>query len=85
MEIVNEASAKKNAAYVGRTLKVLVDGESKRVRGAEKLPTGMSMMSGRTDTFKLVNFAGRKDMAGEFVTVKITESNTFSLIGEVTE
>ena len=85
VEVVNEASAKKNAAYVGRTLKVLVDGESKRVRGAEKLPAGMAMMSGRTDTFKLVNFAGRKEMAGGFVTVKITESNTFSLVGEWTE
>ena len=85
VEVVNEASAKKNAAYVGRTLKVLVDGESKRVRGTEKLPAGMAMMSGRTDTFKLVNFAGRKEMAGGFVTVKITESNTFSLVGEWTE
>ena len=85
VEVVNEASAKKNAAYVGRTLKVLVDGESKRVRGAEKLPAGMAMMSGRTDTFKLVNFAGHKEMTGGFVTVKITESNTFSLVGEWTE
>jgi tRNA-2-methylthio-N6-dimethylallyladenosine synthase len=39
--------------------------------------------SGRTDEFKLVNFEASDDMVGKFVDVKITESKTFSLEGEV--
>ena len=71
---INETSARKNALYVGRTVKVLCDGPAKRVRGK---------MSGRTGTFKLVNFKGSPDLTGKMVKVRITSSNTFSLEGEL--
>ena len=71
---INSVSQAKNAAYVGRTVTVLCDGPSRR--NSHKL-------SGRTDTFKLVNFTGDPELQGELVKVRITSSNTFSLEGEL--
>ena len=71
---INSTSAIKNAAYVGRVLDVLCDGPSKR---------NSRSLSGRTDTFKLVNFKGDPDLQGKIVKVRITSSNTFSLEGEL--
>lgn len=73
---VNEISEKKNKAYQDRVEKVLVDGVSKNDK---------STLTGRTDGFKLVNFAGKKDLIGSLVDVKITDAKTFSLFGEVIE
>ena len=74
VEVINRISAEKNAEYVGRTETVLVEGPGK---------TGGKIFSGRTESFKLVNFRGTPDMTGKLVKVRITESNTFSLVGEV--
>ncbi len=74
VDLVNEISAKKNAAYVGRVEKVLVEGYSKN--------TAMAY-SGRTDGFKLINFEGTEDMVGQIIDVKVTAGKTFSLEGEV--
>lgn len=73
---VNEISEKKNKAYQDRVEKVLVDGVSKNDK---------STLTGRTDGFKLVNFAGKKELIGSLVDVKITDAKTFSLFGEVIE
>lgn len=73
---VNEISEKKNKAYQDRVEKVLVDGVSKNDK---------STLTGRTEGFKLVNFAGKKELIGSIVDVKITDAKTFSLFGEVIE
>ena len=73
-DIINETSKEKNAQYVGRVVDVLCDGPSKRNSRA---------LSGRTDTFKLVNFKGDPALTGQIVKVRITSSNTFSLEGEL--
>ena len=73
---VNEISEKKNKAYQDRVEKVLVDGVSKNDK---------STLTGRTNGFKLVNFAGKKELIGSIVDVKITDAKTFSLFGEVIE
>ena len=59
---------------VGKTYKVLVDGESK---------TDSDMLSGYTECNKLVHFKGDASLVGKIVNVKITESHTYSLIGEI--
>lgn len=76
VDLINSTSAKKNAAYVGRIEKVLVDGESR---------SKDSVYEGRTDGFKLVNFSGPSGLEGKIVSVKITDSNTFSLTGEMVQ
>ena len=74
VEEVNRCSAKKNSEYLGRIVTVLVDGPSKNDAGA---------WSGRTDTFKLVNFTSEEPLTeGQMVSVRITETKTFSLDGE---
>lgn len=74
LEVQNEISKKKNDAYLGKTFEVLVDGVSKN---------NEEMLSGRTDTAKIVNFKGDKSLCGKYVNVKIVESHTWSLNGEL--
>lgn len=74
LKVQNEISKKKNDAYVGRIEEVLVDGVSK---------TDKNMLSGRCDSSKIVNFAGDESLVGKYVKVRITESRTWSLNGEL--
>ena len=61
-------------AMVGQTYDILVDGVSK---------TDENMLSGYTETNKLVHFKGDISLVGTIVKVKILESHTYSLIGEL--
>ena len=63
----------KAEAYVGKIVPVLVEGSSKKDE---------TILSGYTDTNKLVNFKGNVKNIGKIVYVKILESHTYSLIGE---
>lgn len=74
LEVQNEISKRKNDAYLGRICEVLVDGVSKN---------NDEMLSGRTDTAKIVNFKGNSSLKGKYVKVKITEAHTWSLNGEL--
>lgn len=76
LEVQNEISKKKNDAYVGKVFEVLVDGVSKN---------NDEMLSGRTDTAKIINFKGDKSLCGKYVKVKVTEAHTWSLNGELVE
>ena len=73
VQLVNEISAKKNKEYEGRTVEVLVEGESKN---------DSSRLTGRTRTGKLVNFTGDKINIGKLTMVHITKAQSFSLTGE---
>ena len=76
VDALNEISLRKNAAYIGRTEKVLVDGTARKEPG---------MLSGRTDGFKLVDFPGDEKLIGTFAEIEITEGKTFSLKGRKRE
>ncbi|MEE0944271.1 MAG: TRAM domain-containing protein, partial [Clostridia bacterium] len=69
-------SSKKNEAYVGKICRVLVDGESK---------TDKDMLTGRTDSGKIVNFPGYSSLEGKYVEVEITKAQTWSLHGKISE
>ena len=73
LEVQNAHSAKVHASYVGKTLRVLVDGES----DDERFP-----LTARTEGNRLVRLKGDKDLIGQFINVKITDSNTWALYGE---
>ena len=87
VEVMNRISAEKNAEYVGKTLKVLVDGPARKTMigqgTGEDDPEKTVMMSGRTDGFKLVDFPGKLSMRGKMADVRITGAKTFSLSGEL--
>ena len=61
-------------SMIGKTYKVLVDGVSK---------TDANMLSGYTENNKLVHFKGDLSLVGTIVNVKINESHTYSMIGEI--
>ena len=70
-----EVNIEKDAqSYVGGVYRVLVDGTSK---------TDDNMLSGYTESNKLVHFKGSQDLVGKIVKVKINESHTYSLLGEL--
>ena len=74
VDAVNQESMMKNAAYKGRVEKVLVEGVSKK---------NDETLTGRTEGFKLVDFAGDKSLIGQMVDMEITEGKTFSLTGRI--
>ena len=75
VDVINESSLAKNREYMGRVVKVLVDGASKN---------DATTMTGRTDGFKQVNFYSKEPIEpGKKVLVEITETKTFSLFGKL--
>ena len=70
----NEISARLHARYVGRTLRVLVDGETDDARWP---------LSARTAGGRLVHLVGSRDALGQYRNVRITDSNTWALFGEM--
>jgi len=74
--LANRISAEKHAAYVGKTAEVLVDGESRD----EKFP-----LTSRTKEGRLVHLAGSPELIGKFVKVKIVDSTTWALFGEIVQ
>lgn len=73
-ELVNKQSAQSMKSYEGKTVKVLVEGESKK---------DDTVLAGYTEKNKVVNFKGPKSIIGQIVDVKITEAKTWSLNGEL--
>ena len=73
-ELVNKYSLESNQKYLNKDVEVLVTGKSDR---------GDNKVCGYTDTMKLVNIVGSKDLIGKIVKVKIIDAKSFSLDGEV--
>ena len=74
LALQNKLLDEKNEAYVGKTLRVLVEGASK---------TNGAKMSARTEGNRIVLFDGDESLTGSFVNVKITRSSPVALIGEM--
>ena len=72
-KLVNKYSKKANEKYLGKNVKVLLEGKSSK-KGA---------LMGYTDTMKLVNVNGSTDLIGKIVDVKITDVKSFSMDGEI--
>ena len=70
----NRISEELHTAYVGRTLRCLVDGESDDARWP---------LTARTAGGRLVHLVGDKSAVGTYHDVKITDSNTWALFGEL--
>ena len=73
VEVVTTTANERNQAYVDQTLKVLVDGPSKK---------NPEVLSGYSEQNKLVNFTGPASIIGTIVSVRITKAKTWTLEGE---
>ena len=73
LDAQNRISGELHRAYVGRTVRVLVDGES----GDETWP-----LSSRTHGGRLVHLKGGRELIGQYIEARVTDSNTWALFGE---
>ncbi len=71
--LVNQCSLEKNKALEGKIVPVLVLGENEKDK---------NKIYGYTDTMKLININGSKDLIGRIVPVKVNEAKSFSLDGD---
>ena len=72
LELQNRMSYDRNKNSIGKVYEVLVEGKTER-----------GGMTGRTPGNKVVIFDGNEDLRGSLVNVRITDANTWSLIGEM--
>lgn len=73
---INKGYLKGHQRFVGKTVLVLVDSESK---------TNQDLMTGYSEHNKLVHFTPKKAKVGDIVKVKITDAKTWFMIGEEIE
>ena len=74
LALQREIAVENNQRFIGRTLTVLCDGESRKRPGN---------MTGRSSENILVEFAGTPDLIGTFVKIKVTESHNNMVCGYI--
>ncbi len=73
-QLVESQISENNQKYIGTIQKVLVEGISK---------TNNELLTGRTDSNKVVNFFGSEELIGNVVELKITSEHMWYLKGEL--
>ncbi len=71
LQVQNRISEEKHRAYIGKTLRVLVDGKDG------------DRLTARTDGGRLVRFEGDDSLIGQFIDLTVTDATTWSLVGEM--
>lgn len=74
LSVQKEIARREFAKYVGKQMRILVDGSGK---------TDSDLLTGRTEGNIIVDFDGDKNLIGDFVRVKIVKSLGWALIGEI--
>lgn len=75
LDVQNRISAEKHAEYVGKTLRVFVDG----INTQDKTHN----LTSRTDGGRLVHITGDESLIGTWQTANIVKSSTWALFGEL--
>ena len=75
-ELVESQIAKNNKKYIGTVQTVLVEGTSKN---------NEEMLTGRTDSNKVVVFEGDKSLIGKMAELKIVSEHMWYLKGKIVE
>ena len=73
-QVFEESVEENNKKYIGTTQKILVEGYSKN---------NQDMLTGRTDTNKVVIFEGPEKLIGKIINIKIISEHKWYLKGEV--
>lgn len=74
ISIQNDASREISESYIGKRVRVFVEGVSRK---------NDAVMSSRTSTNKIVLFEGDKSLEGQFVEVEIDRAQTWTLYGKL--
>ena len=70
--LVEDEMAIQNKNYIGKEVTILVEGESKNNK---------DVLTGRTESNKIVNFEGSKDLIGKVIKIKIVSDHMWYLYG----
>jgi tRNA-2-methylthio-N6-dimethylallyladenosine synthase len=73
-ELQKNISSQKNSSYTGKKVKVLVEGFS---------PKNKDLLQGRMENNTVVIFKGKSDLIGSIVDVKIDETRSFYVRGDI--
>ena len=77
IRLQNMKAREESQKYLGQTIKVLVEGPSRK---------NPEMLTGRTSTHKVVLFKNNgKNLKGKFINIKINDAKTWTLYGELVE
>jgi len=83
LDVQNKISAELNKRFLNQTVKILVEGPSKKPH-LNKADSGNNpQLVGRTATDYIVVFNGPVSLAGEFAKVKITRTSPLTLFSEL--
>jgi len=74
LEVQREISTENYKRFIGRRMRVLVDGVSKKRKG---------YVSGKSDEFIIVEFKGDESLIGKFVETRIIDSMNWAVTGEI--
>lgn len=83
LAVQEKISDELSKGFLGKEVKVLVEGPSKKSHRDSSDSGTMPQLMGRTADDWIVVFNGRKSLAGEFVKVKITKVSPLTLFGEL--
>ncbi|MBR6916824.1 MAG: tRNA (N6-isopentenyl adenosine(37)-C2)-methylthiotransferase MiaB [Clostridia bacterium] len=73
LDVANPISLERNSRFLGRTVRAL----------AEEVSKDNGLITGRGDSPRPIHFAADKGVIGNFVNVRITKAETFSMNGEI--
>lgn len=73
LAVQRDITDKSYKRFIGRTMRVLVSGESKT----------KGVLTGKSSEYIIVEFIGDSSLIGKFVNVKITQSRNWSVFGEL--
>lgn len=74
LEVQREISDRHYRRFIGKTMRVLADGKSKKREG---------FLTGKSNEFIIVEFKGDESLIGQFVNIKVTDSMNWAVTGEI--
>jgi len=83
LAVQEKISEELSAEYLGKQVKILVEGLSKKPHLDSAQSDGYPQLIGRTATDYIVVFNGPKSLAGQFANVKVTKTSPLTLFGRL--
>ena len=74
LEVQRQVSTEHYKRFIGRTMRVLADGTSKKKKG---------WLTGKSSEFIIVEFEGDSSLIGQFVDVEITDAMNWAVTGHI--
>ncbi|MBQ8297163.1 MAG: tRNA (N6-isopentenyl adenosine(37)-C2)-methylthiotransferase MiaB [Ruminococcus sp.] len=74
LEVQREISTEHYKRFLGKRMRILADGESKKHEG---------FLTGKSNEFIIAEFAGDSSLIGQFVDIEVTEVKNWAVIGRI--